>query len=413
MSNKIYYDYNYEVMSSLLFGLRFLFYRPGDGDYLKLLKKEIDDKTRSQQVEYVSLLMNLGNLKTLENSIFSLTRFYRNHRFLVTEATLFSLNEFVSSNTLIPASGEWANSSDGFVHLLAYLLTAYAKQGKYLLDQKETFETIERITAFTHANMRVTISHTILFAIMAKILEYRNQNNGRGLTKKQLANSVDQGIRKVLYHYRDYQYLSELRYFVRLDKQLYDHATTMLPSSQIVKINPQELRANHYVVDTIETLIYYLLTAKSYESGIQSLVSIPSFHPYNAYLFTVLYSLAHRPSPIITKTFSFENLRNENLLRPHLSFDYVRAFKPIRAIVGLIVNDEDIKTDQIVHFVHQLEFEYTRLGFDFKVPIVRLFLTPKTSHEAYYELYFLLKTSKHFDQTFLKNLTHIYSLIKM
>lgn len=413
MSKKIYFDYNYEVIASLFYGLRYLFYSPSDGNYAKLITKEVDAQTEEKQVQYTSLLMSLGSIPTLENSIFKLTRYYQNHRFLITDATLFSLNEFVHTNALLPASGDWANSSDGFAHLLGYLLSSYAKQGKYVLDQKETFETIERITRFTHSNMRVIISHTIFFAIMAKLIEERIKNNGRGLSSKQIASSIDLGIRKVLYHYRDYQYMGELRYFVRLDKQLYDHATTIVPSSQIVKINPQELRAGNYVVDSIETLIYYLLVAKSYEEGIAAISAIPAFHPYNAFLFSVLYSLAHGLPLEIAKAVPQEKIKHIDALKVHLDSDYKRAFKPIKALVGLMISEGKIQPEQINHYVNQLAFEYTRLGFEIKPPIVRLFSHPKTSQEAYYELYVLLKTSKHYDQTFFRQLTLINNIINV
>jgi hypothetical protein len=413
MSKKIYFDYNYELIASLLYGLRYVFYAPSDGNYSKLMTKDVDAQTEEKQFEYTSLLMGLNSVSTLENAIFKLTRFYRNHRFLVTDATLFSLNEFVHTNTLLPASGEWANSSDGFVHLFGYMLSSYAKQGKYVLDQKETFETIERITRFTHSNMRVIISHTIFFAIMVKLLEARVKKNGRALSSKEMASCIDLGIRKVLYHYRDYQYIGELRYFVRLDKQLYDHATTIVPSSQIVKINPKELRAGNYVVDSIETLIYSLLVAKSYEEGIAMISAIPAFHPNNLFLFTIVYALAHRLPAAITKTYPHNRMTDSDALKVYLESDYKRAFKPIKAIVGLMVNEGKLQVEQMNHYVNQLSFEYTRLGFEIKPPIVRLFSHPKTSQEAYYDLYVLLKTTKHYDQAFFRQLALINNIINV
>ena len=64
--------------------------------------------------------------------------------FFLTDATLFALGEFSRTNTLLPTQGDWANTSDGFLHLIGYFLYAYTKEGHYILERKEVLETIEK-----------------------------------------------------------------------------------------------------------------------------------------------------------------------------------------------------------------------------------------------------------------------------
>lgn len=397
----------------MLYAMRFVFYSPSDGNHLRLLEKQIGYQHETKQRQYLSYLMNLGSVHNLENSFFNLSQFYRNHRFLITDATLVSLTEFTATNIPTPASGDWANSSDAFLHLFAYLLHAYAKEGKYLLDQQETFTHIAQITKFTHANMRVIIAHTILFAIMAKVLEYRIHQNGAPLKPKMIAAAVDEAIRKVFYQYRDYQYLGELRYFVRLDKKIYNPATTTLPSTQILKINPKELRAGNYVIDTLETVIYYLLTSKNYVDGLSGIVSMLGYHPNNAMIFTTLYTLAHGVTSDITTAVPSSIFEDDKELLPYLTSDYSRALRPIKNLVISIVNDMDQSRDQIFHYASQIEFEFIRLGFDFKVSPFYFFIKPKTFKEAYYQLYMLVKTTKKYDQAFIGQLILINHIINL
>ena len=78
-----------------------------------------------------------------------------------------------------------------------------------------------------------------------------------------------------------------------------------------------------------------------------------------------------------------------------------------------MVNEGKLQVEQMNHYINQLSFEYTRLGFEIKPPLVRLFSHPKTSQEAYYDLYVLLKTTKHYDQAFFRQLTLINNIINI
>ncbi|HKM02620.1 MAG TPA: hypothetical protein VJZ31_01685 [Bacilli bacterium] len=410
MSKRLYFDYSYEIAAAFLFSSRWLFLTSKDGEHHKLLNRHIDYHAEMKPKEYLNLLLKLDDQKTIENNLYNLTYFYKNNAFLLTDATLFALGEFSRTNTLLPTQGDWANTSDGFLHLIGYFLYAYTKEGHYILERKEVLETIEKITHFTHSNMRVLISHTLLFALMTKLLESRLNNNGRALSKKQIWTAVDEAIRKVLYQYRDYQYLGDLRYFVRLDKQLYDHASTVAPSSQISKINPKELRAGNYVIDTIETLLFTLLKVQKYEDGLKFIADIPGFHPINGVLFTILYTLAHGLPPQIRASVPRVVIEEDANLNVYLTKYYKRAFKPIKAIVNRIGGEEIFESEQLANFASQIEFEFERLGIFIKVPLFKI-KEIETSYQAYYQLYLLVKATKRFDSIFVGQIILIKNVI--
>lgn len=415
MSKMVYFDYGYEVAASLLYGLRFLFYSKTDGEHSSLIAKKVDYAREDKQREYLYHLFKLDDQKAIENNLFNLTLFYKNNPFLVSEATLVALSEFAHTNTLLPAGGEWANTSDGFLHLIGYFLHSYTKEGHYLLDRKEVLENIEKITNFSHANMRVIISHTLFFALMSKLLEERVGNNGRGLRKKQISEAVDSSIRRVLYQYRDYQYLGDLRYFVRLDKQIYDHATLVNPSGQIAKINPKELRAGNYVIDSIETLLYSILTFNKYDDGLHFIADIPGFHPINGVLYTLLYTLAHGLPSSIKTTVPRTVLLEDSQLNHYLRYYFDRAFKPIKMIVGRISGVEIFPPDQLANFASQIIFEFERLGVKFSQPLLKGIKTKnaRNKEEAYYQLYLLVTSTKKYDATFVGHIILINNIISM
>lgn len=413
MEKKLYFNIDYEAMASLLFSFRFLFYNSVDGQASKLVAKEFDYQSEQRQIAYLEVLFSLDDFKHLEQGLYKLTNYYKTQPHLISEASLFALNEYIRTNNLLPASGEWANSSDGFIHLVAYSLRAYAKEGKYLLDREQTFANIETITKLTHSNMRVVISHTIFFALLAKMYEYRLANNGKTLNRRQVANLIDEALRKVLYHYRDYQYLGELRYFVRLDKQLYDHATTILPSSQIQKIKAKELRAANYVVDSVETLLYTLLKFNKYQNGLDFIADIPGVSAYNLMLYTLLYSLSYGLPKIIKTNISREFFEENAILKPLINRYKSRAFHPIRSIVNLIVSEQISESEQLEVYAKQIEFEFERIGYSFNLPPLSVFKTPKTVAESYYQLYLLVRTSKKFDALFVGHIILINNIINL
>lgn len=411
MNKKIYFDYGYEIGASLLYALRLLFYTANDGEYSKLLNKEIDYSTEQKQKDYVALLLKLDDQKMIENNIFNLSYFYKNNSFLINDATLFALGEFVRTNSFLPAEGDWANSSDGFLHLIGYFLYSYTKEGHYILERKEVLDNVEKITRFTHSNMRVVISHTLLFALLTKLLQARISNNGRSLRKKQISEAVDEAIRKVLYQYRDYQYLGDLRYFVRLDKQLYDHATTTAPSAQISKINPKELRVGNYVIDTVETLLYCLLKGQNYSEGLKFIADIPGFHPVNGVLFTLIYTLAHGLPTTIKASVPRKTFEEDEALKPYLTRYFKRAMRPIQQLTSRIAGDEVFSSEQLASYASQIEFEFKRLGVSFPLPLIKPKLA-KNEFEAYYQLYILIKMTKKFDASFVGHVILINNIIK-
>lgn len=412
MNRRIYFSFCSEVQQSMLYAFRFLFYAYQDGDLKKILTKKIHYLEDKKQLDYLDNLFAISDINNLETGIFRLTQYYKNYPHLINEASLFSLNEYIRTNNLIPASGDMDNSSDTFLHLVPYSIFAYVKEGKFVLDREEVYNNIVRISNLTHANMRVTISHTIFFALLVKIYEYRVKNNGKTLKKKQVANIVDESLRKVLYHYRDYQYLNDLRYFVRLDKQLFDRATTIVPSHQILKINAKELRAGNYVIDTIETLLYALLKYSSYEEGIKFIADIPGVSHYNLMLFTLLHPLAYGSPPLIKNTFSSVENRDISLLNASSGLYFETAFYPIKALVDKIVTQSALDEKQIELYAKQIAFEFSRLGFAFS-PLCNLkFKIPNGKLEAYYQLYCLIKTVRRFDSVFIGQLALINNIIK-
>lgn len=415
MSKRLYFEYSYEIVASLLFASRFLFYTKTDGEYSRLLDKKIDYKNENRQKEYISLLLKLDEQKTIENNIYNLTQYYKNNPFLVSEATLVAMSEFAHTNNLLPAGGEWANTSDGFLHLVGYFLSSYTKEGHYLLERKEVLDGLEKITNFSHANMRVLISHTLFFALMTKLLEARVNSNGSALKKKQIVEAVDQAIRRVLHQYRDYQYLGDLRYFVRLDKQIYDHATLINPSGQIAKINAKELRAGNYVIDSVETLLYSLLRFKKYEDGLKFIADIPGFHPLNGILFTLLFNLAHGLPSIIKKDIPRVLIANDSQLSPFLERYKDLAFRPIKMIVARMSGNEIFPPDELANFASQIEFEFERIGVNISFPILKSLAgkLPVNKAEAYYQLYLLIKSTKKYDETFVGHIIIINNIINL
>lgn len=412
MSKNIYFNFCLETIQSMLFSFRFLFYNYKDGDLEKLLGKSVNYVDDKRQLDYLINLFSLSDFKNIEGGIFRLTQYYKNYAFLINVESLFSLNEYVRTNHLLPASGEWANSSDGFLHLIPYALSSYVKEGKYVLDREDTYTHIDRLTNLTHSNMRVIISHTIFFALIVMIFAYRIKNNGKTLKKKQVETLIDEALRKVLYHYRDYQYLSDLRYFVRLDKQLFDKASTIVPSHQIAKINAKELRAGNYVIDTIETLLYSLIRFESYEQGIRFIADIPGVSPHNLTLFTILHSLTYGISSKIKKVQSLDEVGSIKQIEDISNRHFDHAFHPIRAIVDLVVSQSILDQKQLELYVKQIAFEYDRLGYTFVPPRGVKFKIPTNKYEAYYQLYYLIKTSKKIDSVFVGQLSLINSIIK-
>ena len=133
--------------------------------------------------------------------------------------------------------------------ILFYLKSIY---GKKIAETNECFEIVHNISALTHRHKRSQLACGIYISIAAMLLQSSN-----------LKQAVTQGIYKAMEYYRVHvDFANELVHFNRLGGVDFD------------KTPSKSIRSSGYVVDTLEAVIWCLLTTKNYRDCVLKAVNL-------------------------------------------------------------------------------------------------------------------------------------------
>lgn len=268
---------------------------------------------RSYYREWLESLTQIDSVDGFINEIPSLVKIYKNNPSFVSNETKTALEEYLKTKEVTGKKGDMANSADGFIHLLFYSFFLYAKRGIFALENPNTYDEINKITSLTHLNKRVKIANTLYVAIIVSLLVKRAQNLGKPLSHKKVSEAIDYAISRVMHQYENYNFINEKLYFVRLSRQLFDMSSTVKPSKHIMSIDERMIRKHNYVIDVLETIIYLLLSKKTFNECLEFLSTNNSYQFLPA-LYASLYAVTFGlPKEIVNRKEIDEFLKTKSM----------------------------------------------------------------------------------------------------
>ena len=149
---------------------------------------------------------------------------------------------------------EWDNGNGSLMRILPACLYLYNRQKMICTSEDESIYIIHNVSSLTHAHLRSQIACGIYYFLVKSVIA----SNSDMLT------SLQQGINDACHYYRrDLNNYVELEHFSRL----FDLKTFgQLPKSQI--------KSSGYVVDTLEAVVWCLLTTASYKDAVLQAVNL-------------------------------------------------------------------------------------------------------------------------------------------
>ena len=159
-------------------------------------------------------------------------------------ATIEALVKYRSYPDVTTCGGtdEYDNGNGSLMRILPACLYAYAKG----MEEEEAVRMIHEVSALTHNHLRSKIACGLYYYCTCAVL------GGEGT----LAQRLQQGMDKGFEHYRrDILNLTELSYYGRL-KDL----------TEFAKVPEEKIKSSGYVVDTMEAVIWCLITTDSFRA---------------------------------------------------------------------------------------------------------------------------------------------------
>ena len=179
-----------------------------------------------------------------------------------------------------------SNGNGSLMRILPVALLLYA--GKY--SQRDAIEVVHRVSALTHAHPRSLIACGIFAFVLWELL--------RSPTK----DSIGRGLQRAKEFYKDEQELStyEERLFRRIGRILPEGEN----NEDFPPLTREEIRSSGYVVDTLEAVIWCLLTTNDYKSCVLTAVNLgedtDTIGAIAGSLAAVLYGISSIPAPWIS-----------------------------------------------------------------------------------------------------------------
>ncbi len=147
---------------------------------------------------------------------------------------------------------EYSNGNGGLMRIIPALFYVHFKYGENWIGDSGAINTIEKLTALTHAHKRSRIASVMYLSVAEEILKGKNKKDAviDGLTVARVA------------YLRDVEGLPELCHFERVLTD--DFECTPL----------DEIRGGGYVVDSLEAAVWAFLNTDSYKACILKSVNL-------------------------------------------------------------------------------------------------------------------------------------------
>lgn len=148
------------------------------------------------------------------------------------------------------SDNERNNGNGSLMRIMPACLYAYELQKKICTSDNEVIQMIHEISGITHRHLRAQMACGLYFYMAKSILD--NIELQRGLS---LINCLQKGIDDGLKYYRqDIRNLTEITCFSRL-----------FSLDELKKTSFDDIRSSGYVIDTIEAVVYNLISTETFE----------------------------------------------------------------------------------------------------------------------------------------------------
>lgn len=145
---------------------------------------------------------------------------------------------------------EYNNGNGSLMRTMPMCLYGYELQKRICTSDNEVIQMIHEVSGITHRHLRAQMACGLYFYMVKSILDNKAFNKGMSLTEC-LKEGIDAGLK---YYGNDIRNLSEIAYFERL-----------FDLDELKKIDSDAIRTTGYVIDTIEAVVYNLITTASFE----------------------------------------------------------------------------------------------------------------------------------------------------
>ena len=148
-------------------------------------------------------------------------------------------------------NGENDNGNGSLMRIMPMCLYAYELQKRVCTSDNVVIQMIHEVSGITHRHLRAQMACGLYFYMVRSILD--NKSFDKGLNIQQcLQQGIDVGLK---YYGQDIRNLSEITYFGRL-----------FHLDELKSQESDDIRTSGYVIDTIEAVVYNLITTDSYEN---------------------------------------------------------------------------------------------------------------------------------------------------
>ena len=151
-------------------------------------------------------------------------------------------------------TGEWANGNGALMRIMPACLHAYEKVQAKEWELKKALECVHQVSALTHNHLRSKMACGIYYFMISNIID------GSGKLQERLQNGVDDAVR---FYHGDIANYVELAYYTRL-----------FHLNEFAKCSEDEIKSSGYVVDSLETAVWSLVTTESLEEALLKAVNL-------------------------------------------------------------------------------------------------------------------------------------------
>lgn len=151
------------------------------------------------------------------------------------------------------------NGNGSLMRIMPICLYAYGLQKRVCTSDNEVIQMIHEVSGITHRHLRAQMACGLYFFMVKSILD--NIEYGKGLSLKDcLQQGIDAGLK---YYGNDIRNLTEIAHFSRL-----------FDLNELMNTSDDEIETSGYVIDTIEAVVYNLITTGSFEDCLLQAVNM-------------------------------------------------------------------------------------------------------------------------------------------
>lgn len=151
-------------------------------------------------------------------------------------------------------TGEMANGNGALMRIMPACLYAYEKLTSEKWDLKQAIECVHQVSALTHNHLRSKMACGIYYFMIKNIIE------GCGSLLERLQNGIDDAVD--FYH-------EDIGNYVELA-----HYTRLFQLDEFAKCSEDTIKSSGYVVDSLETAVWSLITTDTLEECLLKAVNL-------------------------------------------------------------------------------------------------------------------------------------------